>query len=106
MRALLHTGGGLALLLATAGGAAAEPQTFPTPEAATDAVIAALEAADRDGLVAIFGAENEDVILTGEGPQDPSRANPSGRGPARHAGPAAYGMGTDGPALQRRRQDA
>lgn len=59
-----------ALLLVAAGPVMAEPRTFDTPEAAADAVIAALEAKDRDGLVAIFGPENEDIILTGEAPRD------------------------------------
>lgn len=46
--------------------ARAEPQAFETPEAAVDAVIAALEAADRNALVAVFGPESEDVILSGD----------------------------------------
>lgn len=61
----------LALVLTGTGASlAAEPLGFETPEAAAEAVIAALEAKDRDRLVAIFGAENEDVILTGEEPRD------------------------------------
>ncbi|MBP7241214.1 DUF2950 domain-containing protein [Amaricoccus sp.] len=52
--------------LAMAPAALAAPQTFPTPEAAAEAVIAALEAKDRDALVAVFGPENEDVILSGD----------------------------------------
>jgi DUF2950 family protein len=60
-------GAALAALLAFTGTAAlAEPALFETPEAATEAVIAALEARDRSGLTAIFGAENEDVVLTGD----------------------------------------
>lgn len=59
----------VALILA-ASPLAADPRLFATPEAAVDAVIGALEARDRDGLVAIFGPENEDVILTGEAPRD------------------------------------
>lgn len=64
-----------ALVLASAlvsapGLASAEPQSFDTPEAAIDAVISALEAEDRDGLIAIFGAESEDVIFTGDAEED------------------------------------
>ncbi len=70
MQTINRTCSALALLLATAGAALADPETFASPEAAADAVIAALEAADTDRLVAIFGKENEDVILTGEAPQD------------------------------------
>jgi len=44
----------------------AEPQAFEAPEAAVDAVVAALEAADRDALVTVFGPESEDVILSGD----------------------------------------
>jgi hypothetical protein len=48
----------------------AEPEGFDTPETAVTAVITALEAQDRDALIAIFGAENEDVILTGDQSED------------------------------------
>jgi hypothetical protein len=57
----------LAALLGAAGSAAhADPAVFETPEAATEAVIAVLEARDRDGLIAIFGPENQDVVLSGD----------------------------------------
>jgi hypothetical protein len=63
---------GLAVLLATAAplAALAEAETFPTPEAAAEAVIAALEVRDRDRMLAIFGPENEDVISTGDAEED------------------------------------
>jgi len=62
-------------LIATAltgfGGAAwAEAASFDSPEAATEAVIEALEAADRDALIGVFGPESEDVILTGDEIED------------------------------------
>ena len=53
-----------------ARGARRRPQNFDTPQAAADAVVAALEAKDRDELIAIFGPENEDVILTGDAAKD------------------------------------
>jgi Protein of unknown function (DUF2950) len=57
----------LAAFLATASSAAhAEPASFESPEAATEAVIDALEARDRAGLIAVFGTENEDVVLSGD----------------------------------------
>jgi Protein of unknown function (DUF2950) len=64
----------LALVLAAAlpRSAAAAPQNFGTPQAAADAVVAALEAKSRDQLLAIFGAENEDVIFTGDDVEDRS----------------------------------
>ncbi len=61
----------LAALVAAAPLAAwAEPATFATPEAAADAVIAALEARDADALLAVFGPENRDVIFTGDDASD------------------------------------
>jgi hypothetical protein len=61
---------GLALAAALPRVAAAAPESFPTPQAAADAVVAALEAKDRDKLLVVFGPENEDVILTGEDARD------------------------------------
>ena len=61
---------GLALAAALPQAAAAAPENFPTPQAAADAVVAALEAKDRDKLLAIFGPESEDVIFTGEDAKD------------------------------------
>lgn len=48
----------------------AEPATYPTPEAATDAFVTALQARDRAALLAIFGPESEDVISSGDPGQD------------------------------------
>jgi len=59
-----------ALSLAMLGGpAAADPAVFESPEAAIGAVVSALEARDRAALIAVFGPENEDVVLTGD-PED------------------------------------
>jgi len=51
----------LAIPLATL---AAEQKTFTTPEAAVDAYMAALKADDDAALIAIFGAEHRDLIIT------------------------------------------
>ena len=59
-----------AATLALPRAAAAEALIFETPEAAVSALIATLEAADRDELIAIFGPESEDVILTGNDAED------------------------------------
>lgn len=59
-----------ATAIAAASHAAAEPQSFESPEAAAEAVVGALEARDRDGLIAIFGSESEEVILTGDPERD------------------------------------
>jgi hypothetical protein len=65
-------GGIAALLLASVapGMAAAEPQTFDSPDAAVDAVIAALKARDPAALLAVFGPENEGVIFSGDEAED------------------------------------
>jgi len=62
----------VALLLASAAPviAAAEPQSFATPDAAADAVIAALKARDPQALLAVFGPESSDVIFTGDEAED------------------------------------
>jgi hypothetical protein len=61
----------IAAVLALAGTAAlAEPRSFATPEEAVAGLVAALEARDRDAVVAIFGAENLDVISTGDAAED------------------------------------
>jgi hypothetical protein len=60
-----------ALFLALAGSAAvAEPMSFASPEEAVADLIAALEAGDRPGVVAIFGDENLDVVSTGDAAED------------------------------------
>lgn len=48
----------------------AEPAHFESPQAAVDGLIAALEAQDKDSLLAVFGPESEDVVLTGESERD------------------------------------
>ena len=60
----------LAGLLMAASPLMAEPMVFDGPEAAVDALVAALEARDRDALVEVFGPENEDVALTGDPEED------------------------------------
>jgi hypothetical protein len=61
----------VAVLIAAAPVAAlADAETFASPEAAAEAVIAALEVPDRERMLAIFGPENEDVISTGDVEED------------------------------------
>jgi hypothetical protein len=50
------------------------PQTFDTAEQAADALISASEKFDVSSLIKIVGRDSEDVILTGELPQDRQRA--------------------------------
>ena len=57
----------LVLLLGTPLGAAAAPQeTFATPEAAVDALMAALEADSTPAMLAIFGEEHKDLVITSD----------------------------------------
>ncbi len=61
----------IAAVIAFAGTAAlAEPRSFATPDEAVASLVAALEAKDRDAVIAIFGAENLDVISTGDAAED------------------------------------
>lgn len=48
----------------------AAPRSFETPEAAVEAMVSALEARDRDGLLEVFGPEAQDVLFSGEAPRD------------------------------------
>jgi hypothetical protein len=50
------------------------PQTFDTAEQAADALISASEKFDVSSLIKIVGRDSEDVILTGELPQDRQRS--------------------------------
>jgi len=59
-----------AMAAALASDARAEPASFESPQAAVDALVAALEARDRAALLAVFGPEAEDVVLTGESERD------------------------------------
>jgi hypothetical protein len=60
----------LLAILATSGIALAEPASFPSPDAAVAAMVAALEATDRAAVLAIFGPESEDLLSTGDSDQD------------------------------------
>lgn len=48
----------------------AEPAKYPTPEAATEAFVAALTAQDRTALLTIFGPESDDLIGTDDPEED------------------------------------
>jgi hypothetical protein len=59
------------LILSVMSGAAwAEPARFETPEAAVAAMVAALEAGNREAVLGIFGPENEDILSTGNREED------------------------------------
>ena len=54
------------MALLVAAPAAADQRTFPTAQAAMDALMTALEAGDRAGVLAIFGDEYEDFLTGGD----------------------------------------
>lgn len=63
---------GLAAALA-ASAAQADPARFETPQAAVDAFVEALDARDHAALLAVFGAESEDLMSSGN-PGDDAEA--------------------------------
>lgn len=79
----------MALLLMLAlplSSAAAEQQTFASPETAVDAVAAALKANDETALVAIFGERHKKLVITGDPAHDAAaRAEAAERLTAFHA---------------------
>ncbi len=72
MRGRIILAGALALALWNLpyAGAEAAPAQYESPQSAVQAVIDALDARDREALIHVFGPEAEDVILTGEAPED------------------------------------
>jgi len=54
---------------------AAGAKTFDTPQQAADALVAAAEQFDERGLGEIFGPGGEDIVFSGEYPQDRKRAS-------------------------------
>lgn len=63
-------GAAVVVSVAIATGPALAQETFADPDAAVAAVLQALEARDREALLAVFGADAADVIFTGEEAQD------------------------------------
>lgn len=60
----------IAAVMATPLPALGAPEAYGSPEEAVAAVLSALEARDRAALIATFGAENEDVVLSGDPERD------------------------------------
>ena len=52
------------------GAALADPATYPTPEAAVQAFVDALQAHDQAALLTVFGPETEDLISSGNPRED------------------------------------
>lgn len=59
---------------ATISASTAEPRSFDTPQKAVDALIDAAEKFDVSALLQIFGPGGEDIVLSGEYPQDEQHA--------------------------------
>lgn len=70
MKAGLHLMALLFMLVLPLTSAAADQQTFDTPEAAVDALIAALRANDESALVSIFGEKHKNLVITGDRTND------------------------------------
>ena len=64
MMAVARRAAAMLLLVFPLATLAAEQKTFATPDAAVDAYMAALKADDDAALIAIFGAEHRDLIIT------------------------------------------
>ena len=58
------------LLALPLAGTAAEQRTFATPEAAVDALVAALKANDEAALAAIFGDRHKEMVSSGDAAQN------------------------------------
>jgi hypothetical protein len=56
----------LLLLVSPVASASADQQTFATPEAAVDALTAALKANDEGALLSIFGEKHKKLVITGD----------------------------------------
>jgi Protein of unknown function (DUF2950) len=57
------------------GSVAVGGKTFDTPQQAADALVAAAEQFDERALREIFGPGGEDIVFSGEYPQDRKRAS-------------------------------
>ncbi|MBE3638344.1 DUF2950 family protein [Mangrovicoccus algicola] len=75
MARLTPLGPALALALVPAAAALAEPAAYQTPQAALEALIAALESGSDEAVLAVFGPENADIILTGNAAEDDANRN-------------------------------
>jgi uncharacterized membrane protein YvbJ len=64
--------------------AATEQQTFATPEAAVDALTAALKANDNNALVSIVGEKYKNLVITGDLAQDNAMHADSAPGQQQH----------------------
>src|SRR5258707_15195308 len=65
---LLHRASIIVLfaLAAAAASADAAQRSFPTPQAAVEALVAALDAADPNAVLEIFGPEHEEFLTGGD----------------------------------------
>ncbi len=70
MKRLLSSCAVVLVLTSLPGAALSEPARFEGAEAAFETLVTALRSGDRDALIAIFGAENEDLIITGDPERD------------------------------------
>lgn len=71
MKTFMMKFGAAAMILGVCAPAAhAAPADYPTPEAATEAFVAALEAQDKDAMLVVFGPEAADLMASGDAERD------------------------------------
>src|SRR5262245_27381130 len=59
-----------ALLVVAQPAGATDAKTFPTPEAAAQALIAAAKSGDKQSILAVLGSDAQDLVSTGDEVQD------------------------------------
>jgi hypothetical protein len=64
----------LAAVLAARPGLASEAKTFPTPEAAAQALVDAVKSGDKQAILTVLGADAQDIVSSGDPVQDKESA--------------------------------
>jgi hypothetical protein len=64
----------LAAVLAARPGLASEAKTFPTPQAAAQALVDAVKSGDEDAILAVLGSDAQDIVSSGDPVQDKEAA--------------------------------
>src|SRR5258705_3272617 len=65
----------LAAVLAAQPALASEAKTFPTPEAAAQALVEAVKSGDKGAILAVLGSDAQDIVSSGDPVQDKEAAD-------------------------------
>jgi len=67
----------IVILIAGCGKSAAKPsyQTFASPDDAGNALLTAAKSGDPNAVIAVFGPDSKDIVMTGDPVQDKNIAN-------------------------------